>query len=286
MSMSHNCKFKKVIIISLVCIFIFDWNFCIDVHAIPIYDNLNNIISSLEIYPLKSNNSVPDLKGGSEIANRKAYHNPPYKNIVFYIAHTNKKQVALTFDDGPDITFTPEILDILKQNNIRATFFIVGARAKAHPEMIKRIEHDGHAIGNHSWDHPDLDKLSNNDVTSEIQRTDNTLFYLLGYHPTFVRPPYGAADLRVIKSIGLMGCKIIDWSVDTRDWAGTPPAKILLNVRSEIHPGAIILQHCAGGKGENLSNTVTALPQIIKELRSQGYQFVTVPELLGISPRL
>lgn len=155
--------------------------------------------------------------------------------------------MALTFDDGPDVTFTPKILDILKQNNVKATFFVLGKCAKAHPKIIKRIVREGHAIGNHSWDHPNLNKLCDKDIYSEIQRTDNTLFYLLGYHPSMVRPPYGNANLRVIKEIRKMGYKIIDWSIDTRDWSGIPPSQITLKIRSRLQPGSIILLHCAGG---------------------------------------
>ena len=101
-----------------------------------------------------------------------------------------------------------------------------------------------------------------------------------------VRPPYGAADKKVVQEIGDMGYKIIDWSVDTRDWAGTPPNNIMSMVKKELHPGGIILQHCSGGKKGNLSNTVTALPEIIQYLKSEDYKFVKVPELLNIPPEL
>lgn len=230
-----------------------------------------------------NNSTLPELQGGVEYANRNSNHNQPYKEIVYYNGPKNVKEVALTFDDGPDNIFTPKILDILKENNIKATFFIVGIRAQANPEMVKRILNEGHSIGNHSWDHPDLDKLSSDKIKSEIKKTDDLLSSIIGYHPSIVRPPYGAADKNVIQEIGFMGFKIIDWSVDTRDWAGTPVPTIMSYVKQELRPGGIILQHCAGGKKENLYNTVTALPQIIAYLRSGGYSFVRVPELLNIS---
>lgn len=278
--MLYNFKLKKVITMCLAYILMVSLIFGIYVHAAPVHNNPNNILIHYKIV------SIPDPAGSSEIAYRQPYYKLPYKNVVFYIAHTDKKEVALTFDDGPDVTFTPKILDILKENNTKATFFVLGKRAKAHPEIVKRIVQEGHAIGNHSWDHPNLGKLSANEINSEIQRTDNILFYLLGYHPALVRPPYGAADLGVIREVGSMGYKIVQWSVDTRDWAGTPSSQIMLNVRKRLHPGAIILLHCAGVQGVNLSNTTTALPQIIKELKAQGYEFVTIPELLHISPSL
>lgn len=282
--MLYNNKYKKITAISLTYIILINFIIGINVHAVPV-NNLNYILTH-RVLDIKTDASVLESIGDNEIAYGKTDYNQPYRNVVFYTAHTTKKLVALTFDDGPDAAFTPKILDILKQNNVKATFFVLGKRAKAHPKIIKRIVCEGHAIGNHSWDHPNLNRLSDKNIYSEIQRTDNTLFYLLGYHPSMVRPPYGNANIRVIKEVGKMGYKIIDWSIDTRDWSGIPPSQITLKIRTKLQPGSIILLHCAGGVGVNLSNTVTALPQIIKELKAQGYKFVRVPELLGISPSL
>ena len=120
---------------------------------------------------------LPILKGGPEYSHRKPFNNPQYKDVVFYTGSNTIKEAALTFDDGPDNIFTPKILDILKQNNIKATFFIIGNRAKVYPEIVKRIVAEGHAIGNHSWDHPDLDKLSPDNVKYEIQK--QMIYYFL-----------------------------------------------------------------------------------------------------------
>lgn len=230
-----------------------------------------------------NNLPLPELQGGNEYDHRTSNHNQPYKGIVYYNGPKNIKEAALTFDDGPDNVFTPKILDILKENNIKATFFIVGTRAQANPDMVKRILNEGHSIGNHSWDHADLDKLSSDKIKSEIKKTDDLLSSIIGYHPSIVRPPYGAADKNVIEEISSMGFNIVDWSVDTRDWAGTPVPIIMSYVKQELQPGGIILQHCAGGKREDLSNTVTALPEIIGYLKSGGYNFVRIPKMLNIS---
>lgn len=273
--MSHKYQSKRLLIVVSVCCLLI-----VVFYTTRKYPNPTNIGKVLINRPL------PQLNGGPEYNHRKPYNNPQYKSTVFYTGPSNMNEVALTFDDGPDTIFTPKILDILKQNNIKATFFIVGTRAQAHPEIVKRILNEGHAIGNHSWDHPDLDLMSSDNVKSEIQKTDDILFSIIGYHPSIVRPPYGAANKGVIKEISSMGYKIIDWSVDTLDWAGTPTNIIMNNVKKELRPGAIILQHSSGGKRGNLSNTVAALPEIIQYLKSGGYKFVKIPELLNISPTL
>jgi peptidoglycan-N-acetylglucosamine deacetylase len=193
-----------------------------------------------------------------------------------------KKEVALTFDDGPDNRYTPEILDILQKNGVPATFFVIGMRAKTFPQIVKRIDNEGHAIGNHTWNHRDLLKLSPEQIRIELSQTDEVLNSIVGYYPSLFRPPYGAASTRVIKEVTAMGYKVIDWSIDTRDWAGTPTPTILQYVQKDLYPGGIILEHCAGGDTEDLSNTVRALPQIISTLKAKGYAFVTVPQLLNI----
>lgn len=226
--------------------------------------------------------NVPDIMGGQELKTRTGDHASELANIVFHHGPTNKKVVALTFDDGPDVNYTTKILDILKQNGIKATFFIVGNRAKAHPEMVKRIADEGHVIGNHTWDHPDIKKITTEQLKNELQRIDQLLNSIVNYYPHLFRPPYGFANANDIKELGSLGYKIIDWSVDTKDWAGTPPDKIMEYVHNELSPGGIVLEHCAGGRDDKLDNTVEALPRIISYLKEQGYSFVTIPELLSI----
>ncbi|WML32585.1 polysaccharide deacetylase family protein [Clostridium sp. OS1-26] len=233
--------------------------------------------------PQKVNKDIPDLKGGPESSTRSTEHNPASTRVFYSSSNRSIKQVALTFDDGPDIYYTPQILEILKKYNVKATFFIVGLRAQAHPEMVRRIVSEGHSIGNHTWDHPNLPKLPTDKVREEVQKTEQLLYSITGFNTAMFRPPYGSANAQVIDEVTSLGYKIIDWSVDTRDWAKTPTPQIMNYVSKEVYPGGIILQHCAGGKSEDLSNTVKALPQIISSLRSQGYSFVMVQDLLDIS---
>jgi polysaccharide deacetylase family sporulation protein PdaB len=218
-------------------------------------------------------------KSDSIITTPMVNHSNLTNAVINHVPFGGKK-VALTFDDGPDEKYTPRILDILKKNQIKATFFVIGEHAQQYPQMIKRIEQEGHAIGNHSWDHPDLTKLSNDKIQSEIVKTDELVKSITGQAPILFRAPYGALSRDVVADATETGHRIIGWSVDTLDWDGRSVAQILRTVRKEVRPGAIILQHSAGGKGGNLNNTVEALPQIITYLKQKGYSFVTVPELL------
>ncbi|MEW9702689.1 polysaccharide deacetylase family protein [Paenibacillus sp. SI8] len=193
--------------------------------------------------------------------------------------------VALTFDDGPDDKYTPRILDILKKEQVQATFFVIGEQAKQHPQMIKRIVNEGHVIGNHTWDHPNLSKETTDKIQSEIGSTDDLIKQITGKAPTLFRAPYGAISPQVAKEAASSGHQLIGWSVDTLDWDGKSVSQILSNVRKEVRPGSIILQHFAGGKKGNLNNTVEALPQIISYLKQKGYSFATVPDHLATNSK-
>jgi peptidoglycan/xylan/chitin deacetylase (PgdA/CDA1 family) len=189
------------------------------------------------------------------------------------------KPIALTFDDGPDETYTPLILDILKKNAVKATFFVVGIQASRNPQILKRIHEEGHAIGNHSWDHADLSKLSVERINQEIKDTDALIEKTVGIKPTMVRAPYGAVSDKLRKILVKSGRPLIGWNIDPRDWAGTSSADMLQNIQSRSKSGAVILLHSFGGKNGKLDNTVEALPNIIAYLKQDGYQMVTIPEL-------
>jgi peptidoglycan-N-acetylglucosamine deacetylase len=189
------------------------------------------------------------------------------------------KLVALTFDDGPDEKYTGQILDILKKNRIRATFFVLGKQVKAHPDMLKRIHNEGHIIGNHSWGHPYLPHLSNKKLAQEMNQTNYVVNQLIGKDMRLMRPPYGAVKGK-IKALEQMGFEMVQWDIDTLDWKkGRTAEDILQTVKTNLAPGSIILEHNAGGPRDA---TVKALPPLIEYLRQQGYQFVTIDELLRI----
>ncbi|MCA0757862.1 polysaccharide deacetylase family protein [Paenibacillus sp. N4] len=184
-----------------------------------------------------------------------------------------QKVIALTFDDGPDARYTTEILDILKEKGVKATFFVVGTQAAKYPEIMKRIVDEGHAIGNHTNQHKDLSKLSEKGILDEITEADETINEAVGFTPTLFRAPYGAVSDTLKKVLKSMNRELIGWNVDTRDWAGTSVSDMRKMIRNEAKPGGIILMHSFGGK--HIKNTVKALPGIIDDLEDMGYSLVT-----------
>ncbi len=201
----------------------------------------------------------------------------------FFISRpeVEENRIALTFDDGPDGEFTPAILDILAEKNIKATFFLLGENVACFPEVTLRIHREGHLIGNHSWSHPDFRNLEVEEIIDrEIKPAAEAISKITGETPVLIRPPYGAIGDDAIKELGKQGYKVINWSVDTFDWdiKLNEPAEITQRVLKYAHPGDIILLHSGGGDREN---TVEALPYLINSLQEKGFQFVTVEELLS-----
>ncbi|MGG4144310.1 polysaccharide deacetylase family protein [Paenibacillus algorifonticola] len=188
-----------------------------------------------------------------------------------------QKLVALTFDDGPDNRYTPEILDILKKKGIKATFFVVGVQVKKDPEVLQRIVDEGHEIGNHTTHHKDLTKLTKEQIWDEITTTDKLIKDVVGFTPNLVRAPYGAVNNTVKQLMKDKGRELVSWNVDTRDWAGTSVAVMKQNISEHTKPGGIILMHSFGGKG--IKNTVDMLPDVIDSLQKKGYTFVTIDEM-------
>jgi peptidoglycan-N-acetylglucosamine deacetylase len=197
---------------------------------------------------------------------------------IIYSGSRQSKKVALTFDDGPDAKYTNQILDILHEHEVKATFFVVGEHAAFYKNTMKRIVDQGHEVGNHSWSHVDLTKLDENRLQEEINKTDEVIQGYTGKPVPAFRPPYGAVSKMVV-DYAEKHHKIICWSVDTRDWEGIPSDQIVQHVKRDLRNGGIILQHSAGGKHGNLSNTVKALPALIQYLKENGYELVTVSEL-------
>jgi len=206
-----------------------------------------------------------------------------YRSTFILSGPAAKREVALTFDDAPDAAYTPQVLDVLKKYGVKATFFVMGSRAEAHPDLVRRMVREGHVVGNHSYNHPNLVKLSDADFRDQVLRTEQIIRELAGYTPALFRAPYGNINEEQIKWLASQHVKIIGWNVDSLDWKGLDGEQVAANVLAHAGPGSIILQHSAGGEGEDLSGTVQALPAIIEKLRAEGIQLVTVPELLGLS---
>jgi Predicted xylanase/chitin deacetylase len=231
---------------------------------------------------------TPDLADGPE---RKLREPKPmtladlrakYSSTFVLQGSEDKREVALTFDDAPDDVFTPRVLDVLKREGVKATFFVVGNRVEAHPDVMRRIVAEGHVVGNHSYSHANLPKLSDERFREEIRKTDRLIRQYTGYTPSFVRPPYGSITEEQIKWLASQKRKIVGWNVDSLDWKSLSREEVATNILAHVKPGAIILQHSAGGTGEDLTGTVEALPEVIAKLRKDGVRFVTVARLLGI----
>lgn len=197
------------------------------------------------------------------------------------------KYVALTFDDGPDPVYTPEILDILKEKNIPATFFLIGKNVETYPDIAKRIVREGHSIGNHTYTHKSLIPLSARATFEEIKKAEKAIENVTGLRPTLFRPPRGVYSSYATKLLRDERYTIVLWDVSAVDWAELLPKSIVTNVTGRVKPGSIILLHDSGDlvtfKGGNRSATVKALPEILDSLRAGGYEFVTVDQMIFLA---
>jgi len=231
---------------------------------------------------------TPDLIDGKERDNRQpqpltlAELRYKYRSNFLLNGTSSKNEVALTFDDAPDEKFTPQVLDVLKKYQVKATFFVMGNRAEAHPDLIRRMLDEGHVIGNHSYSHPNFPKLGDLAFQNEVLKTQQIIRQLTGHTPAFIRPPYGNVSEDQIKWLVSQKLKVVNWNVDSLDWKGLTGEQVSANVLTHTGRGSIVLQHAAGGQGEDLTGTVEALPIIIETLRKQGITLVTVPELLDM----
>jgi peptidoglycan/xylan/chitin deacetylase (PgdA/CDA1 family) len=201
---------------------------------------------------------------------------------IYKVEPSNKEKViALTIDDGPWPKTTAEMLDILKQNHVKATFFWVGSALQENPEIAKRVVAEGHAIGNHTWHHW-YRKMDEATAKSEIEKTNELIYKTTGVKTSFFRPPGGYLNNGLAAYAKSQKNSVVMWSVTSADT--DPRAKyqvFVKNVIRDAKPGAIVLMHDGGG---NRYRTVKALPEIISGLKQQGYRFVTVPELLEMQP--
>ncbi|MQY03706.1 polysaccharide deacetylase family protein [Actinomadura macrotermitis] len=194
---------------------------------------------------------------------------PPPRKINCGEAAGQVKCVALTFDDGPG-DYSNRLLDMLKQQGARATFFLLGQSVELHPDAVKRMALEGHEIGNHTWSHKQLTSLPDGAVQSEIQRTQQVIKQASGVTPMLFRPPFGAVNARVNKVIGMPD---IMWSVDTLDWQHQDTARDIKVGVNQPKAGDIVLFH------EIHKTTIDAMPQVLAGLKQKGFTFVTVTEM-------
>lgn len=195
---------------------------------------------------------------------------------VAYSHGPRRKEVALSFDDGP-FPLTPSFVQMLKANRAVATFFMIGGQITARYRTTLREElRNGDALGDHTFTHPDL--VTAGGAQRQLQRTIQTIRGLSGYTPCVFRPPYGDYDSSIMRTAASLGLATILWAVDPSDYALPGVSAIEQRVLAQVRPGAIVLSHDGGGPR---AQTLAAYPYIIRALRARGYRFVTVPELLG-----
>lgn len=194
-----------------------------------------------------------------------------YELLFSNVVDKNKKMVAITLDDGPHATNTQKILDILDAHNAKAIFFMLGQNVVNNEEVVKDVYKRGNEIGIHTWDHKQLTKLSQDEIVSQVERTSDAIYKIIGKRPKLVRPPYGAINDTVKNSINY---SLILWNIDSLDWKSRDEKQIVPLVMNSVQDGDIILLH------DIHSTTVPAVEKIVSQLAEQGYQMVTVSQLL------
>jgi peptidoglycan-N-acetylglucosamine deacetylase len=188
------------------------------------------------------------------------------------------KPIALTFDDGPHATHTPALLAALAELNVKATFFLVGSKVDANPQLARQIAQAGHEIGNHTYRHLYLPAHTGDTVLRELQQTDRAIARVTGVIPTLVRPPYGARSPLTLRAFAAAGKQVALWDVNSWDWKGHSAAVISQQVIERAQPGSVVLMHDVGPNG---AATVDAVKLIVARLRSRGYCFRSVSEVLA-----
>lgn len=189
---------------------------------------------------------------------------------------TDRREVALTFDDGPDPKWTPHVLQLLRRHRAHATFFMVGERVRRHPELARRVIAEGHEIGNHSWTHVRLDHCDRTEARDQVRRADGAIAAVTGTTPTLFRPPWGLIDPVGMLAAAEAGHRVVLWSSLIR---GRTPQSDLQRTVAHTTPGAIILGHDGGPTPR--AELMTAFDALLGKLTADNYRFVTVSRLLA-----
>lgn len=231
---------------------------------IGIYIHKHNINEELEV--LNISNDITD----------------DYKDIIIKNGNNEEKVIALTFDDGPDRDFTPQVLDILKKNDVKATFFVVGESVEWNPEILKRQYNEGHEIGNHTFTHINVSKKGYDEIYKEINDTQQAIKKIIGEEPKLFRPPYRALSEDMCNIVKEKDMNVVLWSnLDPRDWSNPGVDYIVNTITSKVQNGTIILLHDYNNLRNKKTQTIQALEIVIPKLKDMGYKFVTVSELIN-----
>jgi peptidoglycan-N-acetylglucosamine deacetylase len=267
-------------------------------------------LTTILIHSISTGNLIlaqADKNGKTTNTNTTVQTNAPFRNIIYQLQEQAKnlrltfaipkqfqsqviegvtvnpkqKVVALTFDDGPYLQWTEQILDILKKEKIKATFFVIGNNLKAYPQIAKKVVAEGHAIGNHTWHHW-YHKMSPEVAAKEIENTTKLIYDVTGVKTSLFRPPGGFLNNGVANYAKQKKYLVAMWAADSKDYSRPGVDKMVNNVMKEVRNGGMILMHDGGG---DRSQTVKAVPILISKLKKQGYKFVTVGELLTMAEK-
>jgi peptidoglycan-N-acetylglucosamine deacetylase len=226
------------------------------------------------ILVLSSNAS--DAQNSALTASSPTPNPPSTEKITFTKLNVDGPYIAMTFDDGPHATNTPKLLDMAAKRHIKLTFFVIGQCVEQNPAVLRREVAEGREIGNHTWSHPDLAKLSDDGVRTQLQQTEDIIVKTTGIKPKLMRPPYGALTKRQRQWVNRdFGYKIILWDVDPVDWKRPGSNVVAQRIIAGARPGSIILSH------DIHPPTIAAMPQVFDTLLAKGFKFVTVSELIS-----
>ena len=196
------------------------------------------------------------------------------RELPIYNITTNEKKIAISFDAAWGNEETQQLIDILKEYNVKTTFFVVGAWVDKYPESVRALAAAGHEVCNHSNTHPHMPKLSQAEMQSQITTCNEKIKAITGTAPILFRPPYGDYNDNLIRTVNGLKMYPVQWSVDSLDWQNPTPQQIASRVLSAVKPGSIVLFH------NGAKNTPAALPTVLKTLQAEGYQIIPVSQLI------
>jgi peptidoglycan/xylan/chitin deacetylase (PgdA/CDA1 family) len=190
--------------------------------------------------------------------------------------------VALTYDDGPNDPWTLRLLEVLDRHSVKATFFVLGQFVKQKPEIVRALASSGHVIGNHSWDHPRLIFASSAELRRQVERTQSAIFDACGVTPTLFRPPYGGRRPGTVQAVRALGLEPIMWNVTCYDWKPTTADTVFAHASRQMRGGDVVLMHDGDQRamGSDRSHTVEATERLVAHYKAEGYQFITIPEMM------
>ena len=194
--------------------------------------------------------------------------------VPIYKVDTNEKKIAITLDGMWGCKYTAKILEILREHDVEITFFFGGNWLEEYPHLVQEIAANGHEVGNHSYTHPHMAKLSKEEIMQELNRTGELIKELTGENPTLFRAPFGEYNNRLIKTSREQGYQTVQWSIDSLDWKDVSANFIVKTVMKQLDPGEIVLMH------NNGQNTTQALENLIPKVKQEGYEIVPLSDLL------